>query len=573
MEPLTEILFRQSGAIRTLPDRRLEVLAAPFGSPDNRDALGEYFSARTDFMIDINDWRPTLYFHGFSPEKRMMKRPAAIGKAFVSRVDEEGLWMEVTLDEGKMANRIWDAAEAGSCRASTGSVNYLTRSNNDGEVLVWPLAELTLIDEGAGRHPVNSEAVATPLRAQFEAVDLEFPEAFKAGEATDAVDTDLEPIVAPKSELKGQIMSKEIKEAVAAALAEERAAIAADEALRAEIRAEEIAKLEASPDHRAMFNIGTPTPRNLFVSDEQAARGFTLEDVKETYDFIHALRNGGTPAMRVLEETEAAEGLAFVPQELDAQVQEMRDERSLVSKMGIFRRKSNRLIYNFVREDAGMGALALIAEEGAYIANEPAFALLPATVGKYGSMITATEELIEDQNTFQTWFVKACARKWALAENAHLFAVVKAGGTAGTHSATFTQPEIDAFMFQMNEEWKEGAHLVMEAATMAAIRVLLIATPRAYGEFPAFGGREFATFFGYPTHLNSNWETIGAGDLTETMSLINPEAIGWVERQGITIKVDPYGDALNGRIRYFPRVRFAAVNTQALGIVHYTDDA
>lgn len=277
--------------------------------------------------------------------------------------------------------------------------------------------------------------------------------------------------------------------------------------------------------------------------------------------------------MRVLEETVATEGLPMVPQELDAQVQEMRDASSLVSKMGIFRRKSNRLIYNFIREDAGMGALALIAEEGAYITNEPAFALLPATVGKYGSMITATEELIEDQAIFQSWFVGACGRKWALAENAHLFAVVKAGGTAGTHSATFTQPEIDAFAFNITEEWKDGAYLVMLAATMATIRGLLVATPRAYGEFPAFGGREFPTFMGFPTLLNGNWEAVGAGDLTETMSLINPQAIGWVERQGITIKVDPYGDALNGRIRYFPRVRFACVNTQALGIVHYTDHA
>jgi hypothetical protein len=78
---------------------------------------------------------------------------------------------------------------------------------------------------------------------------------------------------------------------------------------------------------------------------------------------------------------------------------------------------------------------------------------------------------------------------------------------------------------------------------------------------------------GFQTHLNSNWEAIGSGDGDVTMSLINPQAIGWVERSGISIKVDPYGDAANGRTRFFPRVRFAAVNTQALGVHNYSDHA
>ncbi|KKM68522.1 hypothetical protein LCGC14_1459980, partial [marine sediment metagenome] len=373
---------------------------------------------------------------------------------------------------------------------------------------------------------------------------------------------------------ENEMDKKELQAAVAQALEDK--AIAEEQAVEEKkaLRVSVIDELKSDPQYRAIFNIQKET-----VGTEELTA-----NEQETHEYIWNLRTGNAQksqeieyqqqndgSFRVLEETEAAEGLAFVPQELDTQVQEMRDEQSLVTKLGILRRKSNRLIYNFIREDSGMGALAAIAEEGAYVANEPAFALLPATVGKYGSMITATEELLEDQNIFQSWFVNAVARKWALAENLHLFTVLKAGGTTGTSSATFTQPEIDAYAFDITEPWKDGAHLVMEAATMATIRGLLVATPRAYGDFPNFGGREYPSFMGFQTHLNSNWETVGGGATTVTMSLVNPQAVGWVERQGIKIFVDPYGDSANGRVRFFPRVRFACVNTQALGVVHYLD--
>ena len=99
-----------------------------------------------------------------------------------------------------------------------------------------------------------------------------------------------------------------------------------------------------------------------------------------------------------------------------------------------------------------------------------------------------------------------CGRKWGLTENLILFTELKADDTAGTHSATFTQAEIDAFMFQMHDPWRDGAHCIMHSATMATIRGLLVATPRAYGSFPDFGGGKYPSLFGFPCHMNSNWE-------------------------------------------------------------------
>jgi hypothetical protein len=188
-------------------------------------------------------------------------------------------------------------------------------------------------------------------------------------------------------------------------------------------------------------------------------------------------------------------------------------------------------------------------------------------------MITATEELLEDSSIFEPYFVQLCGRKWGLTENLILFTELKADATAGTHSATLTQAEFDAYMFQITDPWRDGACLISSLATMGYIRGLLVATPRAYGDFPFFGGGKYPSIFGFPWFTDSNWEAIGGGDLTLTMSLVNPYAMSWVERRGLNIKVDPYGDAANGRVRYFPSFRAACATTQVLGNVSYTDHA
>ena len=573
---MNEMRFREGAAVRALEGKRLEVLAAPYGSPGDRDHLNEYFSARTDFMLDVGDRRPALYFHGFTSEKKMQKKPAAIGIATAARTDEAGLWMEVTLKDSPLADRLYKAAEAGTCRASTGAVNYLCRTSPDGEVEVWPIGELSLIDEGPGRHPANDKAIAVPLKALFAELDLDVPEAFGAMEnGEDAVPASKSSTV-PKG---GTTMATELELAVKAELDARETAAKAEEAKVAAMRASILEELKGEPEHRSLFAIGGKvtgeTSKFAFRSTPEERAKYDKAELEDTSRFLyHLMRPLQAPAaMRVLEETEAAEGAGLIPAPFLDRIIAMRDETSLVAKLGLTRLQTNSLTLRIPREDAAMAVFAAIAEEGAYIANEPAFSAETVTVAKRGSMITVTEEMLEDSSLFEPYFAGLCGRKWGLTENLLLFTELKADDTIGTHSATFTQAEIDAFMFQITEPWADGAHLICAQATMGVIRGLLVATPRAYGDFPNFGGLAYPSLFGYPFHLNSNWEAIGAGDTTLTMTLVNPAAMAWVERRGLVIKVDPYGDSLNGRVRYFPSFRAQCATTQVLGNVSYTDHA
>lgn len=583
--PEMEMRFRPGGAIRALEGRKLEVLAAPYGSVDDRDKLGEFFTARTDFMLEVGDRRPSLYFHGFTPDKRMSAKPKPIGVATATRVDDLGLWMVAELDDSALSNRVWKAAEAGTCRASTGAVNYLCRSAEDGEVEVWPIGELSLLDEGLARHPVNDKAVAMPLRASFEALDLEIPEAFgedaglrdetsqpvtwvetptheAIGESEMA--TEAEVVVKTKDEeKKPEIPKAEIEMAVRAVLegreAKAKAEAEAKAALKAEAKAEVLKELQGEPKYRSIFAVNKEVNDKGLPAEKQA-----------TYEFIWKLRHGD-PAFRALplEESEAAEGGPMVPDDFLNEIWEKRDAVSIARIAGIRVFQTDRLVFNIPAESTPLVALPTVAEEGAYAANTPVFATVPATVVKKGSQISATEELLEDQDLFQSWLVRACGRAWGLAENVDLYAAIddKAGVAIATKNVP-TDAEILATYFALPQPYREGAVWIMNDATMAYMRGLLITTPRAYGDFPVFGGGAYETFMGHRVFTDANWPTLAVAVAgIEFLTFANlGEACALVERRGMKILVDPYTQAGSGYTVYYPSVRYCiqAVNTDAI---------
>jgi HK97 family phage major capsid protein len=565
----------QAGAVRAIENdgvRQLEVLAAPFGSPKRKDKLGQFLSARTDFMLEVGDRRPLLYMHGFSPRGRAMNQPMSIGVARATRVDHDGLWMLSDLDNSELSDRTWKAALEGNARASTGSVNYLERHDEvTGEVLCWPIAELSVFDAGEDRVPVSDDAIVLPLRSLFDEHKIDLPDNFEAGE--DKKDE----VVKPTTRTMENKMTNEVEKAVAEALAKRDAEEKAKAALRAEIKAEIEAEMKEKPKYRETFNIGGNESKSkaaMRITQEEKELGWDVADKEEAEAYIWNLMHPtqAPKAMRVLEESQALEGASLIPTPLLNKIIGLKDEYSLVSKLGIQKYYTDSLTLTVPRENAGMGVFATIAEEGAYIANEPAFEGTTCTVVKKGSMITATEEMLEDSSIFEPYFVQLCARKWGLTENLELFTKLKATDTIGLASATFTQAEIDAWMFAMTEPWADGnVSIIMAQATMGTIRGLLIGTPRAYGDFPSFGGKSHSELFGFPTYLNSNWEAVGAGATTLTMSMVNPDALAYVERRGMSIKVDPYGDALNGRVRFFPSYRAVCEVIQILGHVSYLD--
>lgn len=179
---------------------RLLVLGAPHGSRTDLDWDGQFFSEKTDFMMDIGDNRPVIYMHGRGPDGKPLQNPEVVGKATAIKRDEKGLWFEVLLDITKtLGKRLWEKALQGLVKASTGCVAHMFRQGAFGEILKWNIGELSLLDVGDKRRPANLNAVAIALKSVYDDAEMEFPEAWVQGSeelAADAVEP--EPVNAPE---------------------------------------------------------------------------------------------------------------------------------------------------------------------------------------------------------------------------------------------------------------------------------------------------------------------------------------------------------------------------------------
>ena len=230
----------------------LDVLGVPYGGPNNgRDSDGEYFSAQTKLYLDKYPTVPAVYYHGYDENGAPASEPQIIGKTTGYEVKQDGVWFRVTLDKAnEYARRVWEAAKNGIARASSGSIAHLRRVARDGHITHWPVAELSIFDAVGNRQPANQYAVAMPvmkavyaqagltLPDDIEGEDTAQPEAGAIGDeqSAPAVKADDTPHVetTTNTPVEGDIMDDQnVKDIVAAALAEERERVAKEAAAKA----------------------------------------------------------------------------------------------------------------------------------------------------------------------------------------------------------------------------------------------------------------------------------------------------------------------------------------------------
>jgi len=103
-------------------------------------------------------------------------------------VKPDGVWYRVVLDKAqKLAERVWEAAQKGMAAASSGTIEHLSRIAKDGEILEWPMGELSLFETDTGKQPSNTYAVALPaMKAVYAAAGISLPDGIDAGVSEDA---------------------------------------------------------------------------------------------------------------------------------------------------------------------------------------------------------------------------------------------------------------------------------------------------------------------------------------------------------------------------------------------------
>ncbi len=156
------------GAIKATGNGKIEGYVAPFGSINDLDAQGEFFSANTDFDLESGIKPQLLLHHGMTGLKAKK-----IGRLTLSKRDG-GIWGEgYVTTTTKAGEQIYADVVAGKMSFSSGSMPHVVQykpAAKGREIINWPIGEVSLTPS-----PVNQSGAA---RA-FAMKGLEIPESVK----------------------------------------------------------------------------------------------------------------------------------------------------------------------------------------------------------------------------------------------------------------------------------------------------------------------------------------------------------------------------------------------------------
>lgn len=137
-----------------------------WGSPQQRDLQGEYFSPESELGLDWYDQRPVLYHHGLDGKMKA----AVIGVIDRLQADATGVWAEAQLDlRQKYVRTVLKLVEKGILGWSSGSLPHLVEVAADGHITRWPIVEGSLTPSPA--EPRRTDVHT--LKSAYEALGLD----------------------------------------------------------------------------------------------------------------------------------------------------------------------------------------------------------------------------------------------------------------------------------------------------------------------------------------------------------------------------------------------------------------
>ena len=161
---MDEHLVTIGGELKALGDGRIGGYLVRFGTADETDLTGDYFTAETDFDLDDGTGKSTvLYHHGLDETLKRRK----LGRADL-RLDDAGVWMEAQLKLRDDYDRaIYGMVEAGKMGLSSGTAPHLVEREPMGKaqhITRWPLG----LDASITPIPAEPRTTVMPLKSYLE---------------------------------------------------------------------------------------------------------------------------------------------------------------------------------------------------------------------------------------------------------------------------------------------------------------------------------------------------------------------------------------------------------------------
>lgn len=547
----------------------LEVLGVPFGGPyEGRDSDGEAFHDKTDIWLNIGDFVPVTYYHGYGPDDPFdwQDIPAVIGMAKYIRKDKRGHWFDVRLDETEqLALRVM--ADTKNARASSGAVGHLVRMGKANMIDVWPVGELALFDTNEWRLPANDYAVVNAKNENLQEAEVK----------ADKVKTK-----ASRDEFQN---NKAIKK--------EKGEIKMDKELDTDVEKTEVKETKSEIDYDKIGEMisGAVAPisekvdameKSISAPSAEVA-GLAVGNIKKVTDlgfkddatksFMHWIKTGDEVAAKgALQEGTSDEGGYIVPDDFYNRIVEKRDYVSIPRKAGARVISTSRDVMKIPVEGTA-ATFAITAEEGAYNESEPLIGEVSVTVYKFTNLVKISEELMSDKAAnLEGWLESHLGRKWGLTENQYTLAGTGSsqpqgilyGGTAGLtldDTNSISAGEIPELMGKLKSPYHDGAVWTMENATLWYLKGLASSSVFVLNQADKTGLNDYL-MWGKPVFVDDN---MGSYTTTAHKSLAfgNWDYYALVQRQGMTVTRNPYLYEASGQIGIFSRVRWGGAVLQA----------
>ena len=566
------------GSIKAIEDGdswKLMVLGAPYGW----DKDGERFDQNTNFMLDIGESRPAIYFHGLNQSANgPAEIPEVIGKATAVKRDSEGLWFEVTLDKmNKFAKRVWEAAKKGIAKASSGAINHLVRDMPDGTISVWPIGELSLIDEGMYRHPANPRAVAMPIKSLFETIETEVPQAFEQdAEPVETVEQSGTQEISVIEDTQTLVKDIEMEDTEKKELIEESVKAALD-AIAAKAEAEKVeadkvsaikaeAKKEAEEEYKAKLE---PAIKGGFAVKKVTKLGFADEDKQA---FNRGLRNGDTVAMKAaLQEDTTTEGGFAVPNDFLDEFIAKRNVISGVRQAGVRVMQTARDYVDTAVEDTSTTTFVRTAEEANFDQNEVNMKQVQIRVHKFTKLTKVSMEFLEDESAnVEEFILRDFAEKAAQTEDRYVINGTGTNQHKGIMSldsteanwldfdstGNITADEIPELLYKLKSGYRANASWWMHNDVEGYLRKIRDTSMFAFQPIMnlAEGLSQWNQLLGRPLYNEANMDgSLGTGDQVIMVGDLSKYLL--VERKGLTVSRNPYLYELSGQVGIFAHIR------------------
>ena len=558
-----------------------------FGTPDEADFVGDYFTKDTDYDLNPDGTgQATMYFnHGLDPVLKTHKLNHGM-KAELSLKDR-GVWVQGLLDEADEYDAMvielieQRAAKGKHVGWSSGAPGHLVKrqeiKSGIYEITKWSLGS----DASITHTPADYRNKATyktiellpisELPIEADTTDDVKTDSVKTSDSVD-VDDRSNLNVSAKADLSDEviIMSEQnTNEPVQETPQNEPVqpdVVAEVKGLLDDFRKE----LFKEPANKEIVN---PAPiiteKGVNVIPNHIGGGDDSDGMKAFYHYCRTgVKNSG---LKALEGGEDAEGGYIVPSPQHNMIVERRDLASIVRVVPTFSRfTTTATTYDIPVEGDDSAAMDATAEEAAATQNDPVFGNAAGVITKYTREIRYSNELADDNSAnFLQFLANRVGREMAKAENAALDVELFANGTAALTLDSLSAvgaAEIPEITGLMPSSWDNGAIWNMAKSTHSLIEgvqgdVFLFASTPA-GMKNADGTR---TLWGYDLYYNDQVAAMGANN--QVISFYNPEAVGVIDRQGLSVLVDPYTLASTGQVKLVYNFRFDVIVLQAQAVL------